>query len=152
MKNFKFNLDSVLLWKKRQQEEALKLMGEATQRKQRGRDELEMARRYLGELLSSLHQQREEGHLYGWAQTMFMRTITHQEGVCRHKQEILEKLKKEEDMARENYLVKHREAEAIEKLRQKRRKNFEKEENLRSEKELEEIVLSRSMRDDYAAN
>lgn len=152
MKDFKFNLDSVLLWKKRQEEEALRSMGEATQRKQKGWQDLEVARRYLGELMLSLREQRTQGDLRGWAQTMFMRTITHQEGVCKHKEETLEKLKKEENMARENYLVKHRESEAIEKLRQKRRKIFEKEENSRSEKELEEIVLSRSIRDDYAAN
>jgi len=151
MRPFKFNLEAVLRWKKGQEEAALKEFGEAMRRKAKAIEELQLARRYLGNLLNSLREERAKGKQSVWNQTMYMQAISRQEGICKHKEEILEKVTIEEGVYREKYLQKKREAEAIEKVKDKRRFLYEKEANIRLEKELEEIVLSKMVRSDYGA-
>jgi len=143
MKKFKFSLDSVLKWKLSLEEEALKLFGEATRRRQEAFERLQSTRRCLGELLKTIRDARA-GRLEGWAQVAYLREAGRQESLCKNYEELLERARIEEAKAREFYLGRRREAEAMQKLREKRYVSYEKDAERAIEKELEEIMLSRN--------
>jgi flagellar FliJ protein len=142
MKKFKFSLDSILKLKRSQEEEALKLMGDAMRRRQDAYETLQAGRRHLGALLTAIRQARE-GRIDGWNQAAYLREVARQEALCKHYEETLQKMVAEEEKARGHYIFCRRQAEALEKLKNKRRDLYQKEADRDIERELEEIMLSR---------
>lgn len=142
MKNFKFSLESVLKWKRSQEEKALELMGLAMRRRQEIFETLQASRRRLGALLMAVRQARA-GTIDGWTQVAYTREMGRLEGFCKHHEEMLARAKTEEEIARQTYLQRRCEAEALEKLKEKRSLLCQKENDRLMERELEEIMLSR---------
>lgn len=141
MKKFRFSLEAVLRWKRMQEEEALKNLGAHMRRRQQAHETLMQSRRELDKLLENIKEARS-GRVEGWMQTAFMREMGRMEGLCVNYAELLQKAIGEENVAREAYLLKKRETQTIEKLREKRSESYIKEISVKTEKELEEIMLS----------
>ena len=143
MKKFKFSLEAALKWKRTQEEEALKQMGMAMRWRQECFNTLEISRRQFGELLKSVRQARSE-RMEIWTQVIYTREVARQEGVCKKSEELLQKAILQEEAARHAYLQKRREAETIEKLKEKRKETYQLETDRAIERELEEIMLSKA--------
>lgn len=142
MKKFKFSLETVLSWKRAQEEDALKVLGAATRQRQLAFDTLQASRRQLGALLQSVREARE-GRLETWTQVAYLREVSRQEAFCRGHEELLQRAVLNETRAREAYLERRRQAEIIEKLKEKRQESYRIETERTLEQELEEIMLSR---------
>lgn len=142
MKKFKFSLQTVLKWKHSQEEEALATFGQAMKARQEAYDTLQTSRRHLGALLNAIRQARAE-NAQTWAQVTYLREVARQEALCSHHEELLQSAAVLQEKAREAYLLRRREAEALQKLKEKRSKLYQKDVDRATEKELEEIMLSR---------
>lgn len=142
MKKFKFSLETVLKWKRSQEEKALEVMGAAMKRRQEMFELLQASRRKLGALLQAIRQARQVT-MDGWMQAAYAREVGRQEALCQHHQEMLQTAQSEEENARQAYLERRREAEALEKLKEKRTITYKQESARATEQELEEIMLSR---------
>lgn len=128
-------------WKRMQEEEALKNLGLFMRRRQQAQETLMAGRQQLDLLLTNIKEARA-GRLSGWMQTAFIREVGRMESLCVNYAELLQKAIGEETAAREAYLGKKRETQTIEKLKDKRTDSYMKENALKLEKELEEIMLS----------
>lgn len=142
MKKFRFSLDAVLKWKRLQEEEALKALGQAMQARQRAHERLLAARAQMDKTLASIQQARE-GRMSGALQVTYLSEIGRCEALCQQNETLLKEATNTETLVREDYLKKRRATEAISKLRGKREEMYIKASALKKEQELEEIMLSK---------
>ena len=142
MKKFKFSLETVLKWKRTQQDAAMRAMGEAMRRKQEAFETLQTTRRQMGALLTAIRQARQN-NVASWAQVAYMREVARQEGVCKSAEERLAHATALETKSREVYLAARRAVETVEKLKEKRKDSYQIAADRALELELEEIMLSR---------
>lgn len=142
MKKFRFSLDAVLKWKRLQEEEALKALGQAMQARQRAHERLLAARAQKEQTLSSIRQARQD-RMSGALQVAYLSEVGRCEAICQQNEGLLKEAINLETIAREAYLKKKRETDAIVKLRGKREETYVKAAALKNEQELEEIMLSK---------